>query len=110
MSDAELITGPAPFGDDVRGAAGNHVVLHHGEGLYSCLAHLRRDSVAVEVGQRVDRGEPVGTVGASGHAFGPHVHLHFMDGPDLVTSNPVPIGLAAEEDVFDPQAGQIITA
>lgn len=108
LADSDLVTGPASFDDDNRGAAGNHVVIDHGNQIYSCLAHLRRGSVSVEPGRRVESGESIGAVGASGNAYGPHIHLHFMDGADLVTSNPVLVPLAAEGQRFDPQAGQII--
>jgi murein DD-endopeptidase MepM/ murein hydrolase activator NlpD len=43
---------------------GNLVVLDHGCGVYSVLAHLQR--VTVRVGRNVARGEQVGTVGTSG--------------------------------------------
>lgn len=108
LPDTDMAIGPAPLDGDVTRAAGNHVVINHGAGVFSCLAHLKRSSVRVEEGQVVHRADPVGELGSSGNAFGPHVHLHFMDGPDLVTSNPLPVELDAEGTRFDPQAGQII--
>lgn len=39
---------------------------------------------------------------------GPHLHLHFMDGPDMLTAAALPIALQAEGSTFAPQAGQII--
>lgn len=60
---------------------GNHVVLDHGDGEYSVLAHLRHGSVAVEVGDRVDRGRRLGECGNSGHSSEPHLHYHLQDSP-----------------------------
>jgi hypothetical protein len=54
---------------------GNHVVLRHGDGKHTVYAHLRRFSVSVETGQTVGCGEPLGAVGSSGRATGPHLHF-----------------------------------
>lgn len=51
---------------------GRTVLIDHGYGLSSVYAHLQ-DIVVVE-GQTVSRGEPIGRVGASGRATGPHLH------------------------------------
>lgn len=59
---------------------GNHVVIDHGGGEYSLLAHLRRGSVAVDVGGSVERGERVGECGNSGNSSEPHLHYHMQTG------------------------------
>jgi hypothetical protein len=51
---------------------GNLVLLDHGMGLVSSFLHL--DRVDVVAGQRVARGEPIGTVGTTGRSTGPHLH------------------------------------
>jgi murein DD-endopeptidase MepM/ murein hydrolase activator NlpD len=51
---------------------GNTVVLDHGYGVHSILAHLQRTSV--RTGEVVARGARLGTVGATGRATAPHLH------------------------------------
>ena len=51
---------------------GRTVVLDHGLGVYSLLAHL--EEFTVEPGDRVELGDEVGKVGSTGRSTGPHLH------------------------------------
>jgi murein DD-endopeptidase MepM/ murein hydrolase activator NlpD len=52
--------------------SGNTVVIDHGAGVYSMLAHL--SAIDVEEGHDVTAGQVVGRVGATGRVTGPHLH------------------------------------
>jgi murein DD-endopeptidase MepM/ murein hydrolase activator NlpD len=52
--------------------AGNTVILDHGLGVFSLLAHLSR--IDVQPGAVVARGDVVGQSGATGRVTGPHLH------------------------------------
>jgi len=68
----------APPVADRDNAAGNHVVVSCGD-LNVELAHLRKGSVAVAVGDRIVAGAPIGQVGNSGYSTEPHLHVHAVD-------------------------------
>lgn len=64
------------------GGYGYYVLIDHGNGYHTRYAHLRR--FLVGPGARVARYEPIGEVGASGNATGPHVHYEV-----LLRGNPI---------------------
>jgi len=55
-----------------NGGYGNEVVVDHGGGWKSRVAHLSAFSVGV--GQVVQRGQELGKVGSTGNSSGPHLH------------------------------------
>ncbi len=52
--------------------SGNTVIIDHGFGLFSTLAHLSR--IDVQEGETVTAGQRVGLVGATGRVTGAHLH------------------------------------
>jgi biotin carboxyl carrier protein len=51
---------------------GNLLMIDHGQGLNSAFLHLSR--IDVKVGDVVRKGQPVGLIGMTGRATGPHLH------------------------------------
>ncbi len=51
---------------------GNLLMIDHGMGLNSAFLHASQ--ILVKAGQEVKRGEPIGRIGATGRATGPHLH------------------------------------
>lgn len=58
-----------------QGPYGNLVVINHAEGLQTRYAQLGK--INVKVGQAVNKGQTIGTVGTSGRPSSTEPHLHF---------------------------------
>ena len=83
----------APTGTSVRAAAagvvifagwrnnggGYQVWISHGNNVYTTYNHM--SAISVGAGQRVGRGQQVGRVGATGRAYGSHLHFEVWIGP-----------------------------
>ncbi len=74
---------------------GKLVKIRHPLGFETRYAHL--NSIAVKVGQRVSRGEPIGGMGTTGRSTG--VHLHYEIRRNGQALNPVTF-IDAGQDVF----------
>jgi hypothetical protein len=72
---------------------GNLLMIDHGMGLNSAFLHLSK--ITVHVGERVQRGQPVGLVGMTGRATGPHLHwsMKWRDSriDPLLVAGPMPV-------------------
>jgi septal ring factor EnvC (AmiA/AmiB activator) len=57
---------------------GNLLIVDHGDGVFSLMAHL--DQLQKALGDTVRRGEEVGTVGETGSLKGPYLYFELRDG------------------------------
>ena len=67
-----------------HGSYGKKIVIYHGFGYTTVYAHLYKISVAV--GDEVEKGEVIGTMGNTGRSTGPHLHYEVL--VDGVPNNP----------------------
>lgn len=81
---------PGRINEQPQERIGNFVVMDHGHGEYSLLAHLKNGSVKVRVGQKVTAGQKVGECGNSGNSSGPHLHYGLRGGPSPDQSMSLP--------------------
>jgi len=83
------IRGPAALnGKD----AGNSVRIRHAGGWQTQYSHMKRGSVAVRAGEKVDAGSILGQVGLSGNTEFPHLHFSLrFQGRDIDPFAPEPL-------------------
>ncbi|MGX9356596.1 M23 family metallopeptidase [Roseobacteraceae bacterium S113] len=94
-------------GEDLDGKdCGNGVVIDHGNGWVSQYCHLKRGSVRVGRGARVEAGQAIGEIGLSGRTEFPHLHFAvrkdgqvvdpFSPNPNASCEDPITTTLWAE--------------
>lgn len=73
---------------------GNFVLIEASDGEFTVLAHLRKGSVTVKIGDEVVVGDVIGKCGNSGQSPGPHLHMHVQDRADFPLAQGLPIAFA----------------
>jgi murein DD-endopeptidase MepM/ murein hydrolase activator NlpD len=79
---------------------GNIVQIKHSKDRATVYAHLSR--IDVELGQKVEQGQYIGAVGATGWATGPHLHFEFKVGG--VHQDPLAMSQGSEAGEVSPAA------
>lgn len=93
---------------------GNHVVIDHGNGERSLIAHFRQGTVRVRQGQKVQQGQLLGLCGNSGNSSQPHVHYHLQTGKRFGEGLGLPAFFEGYEadgvrvERGEPQRGQVV--
>ncbi len=87
IADGEVVEVGNP-----SGALGVYAIVQHtvdGERYRSVYAHMQSGSLAVSVGDKVDRGQSLGRVGSTGMSTGPHLHFGILNA-DNEAIDPLP--------------------
>jgi hypothetical protein len=95
---------------------GNSIVVDHGNGEFSMIAHLRRGSVKVKAGDEVKAGQQLGEVGNSGNSPVPHLHFHLQTTSVWFKGEALPapfhdlIVNGKKQALAEPVRGDVVTA
>lgn len=95
------------IGNEGKYAYGKWIAIDHNNGIITLYGHM--SSQLVHMGDKVDTGDKIGLVGATGYATGPHVHFSVFSAEsfELVHSSVVknlmiPIGATVTPSVYLP--------
>jgi len=85
---------PGTVNDNINSSnlAGNYIMIDHLNGEYSLMAHFKKGTIIVSIGDTVTKGQEVGKAGNSGNSTGPHLHYHIQNTPNYLDG----IGLPAQ--------------
>lgn len=94
----------------IEGAQANIVSILHDDGTYAIYAHLNWNSIRVQPGDRVRRGEYIADSGNTGFSSGPHLHFVVIKNADM-RSESVPVTFEGPNGAaIVPERGVSLTA
>lgn len=77
------------YTDTTGSSYGNYIKVKHPNGYYTLYAHLKPNSIKVNVGDFISQGEIIATTGQTGRATAIHLHFEVFN-PDNEKINPEP--------------------
>jgi hypothetical protein len=82
--------GALPQGIGLADLGGNLVIIDIGRGVYASYLHLAPGSPAVQVGDRVTRGQVIGRLGNAGMSSEAHLHFQLQSTPAVFPGDNLP--------------------
>lgn len=67
---------------------GCYVRIKHSNGFYTLYFHMKTDSICVNVGDKVKKGQKIGVIGKTGIATGTHLHFQIDRGSNSSAVDP----------------------
>jgi murein DD-endopeptidase MepM/ murein hydrolase activator NlpD len=95
---------------DTYGSKANVVRILHDDGTYAIYAHLNWNSIRVQPGDVVERGQYIADSGNTGFSTGPHLHFAVVQNAGM-TIRSLPVTFAAgNATAITPSRGMTLTA
>lgn len=80
-------SGTVVYTKESRSGYGNHILINHGNGIWSLYAHMSK--MYVQKGQNVSKNTILGVEGSTGNSTGSHLHLEIRKSESGSQVNPV---------------------
>ena len=81
-----IVTGVQKIGKQY--GTGCYVRLKHDKDLYTLYYHLKSETICVNVGDKVKKGQKLGIIGTTGKSTGVHLHFQIDKGNNSTSINP----------------------
>lgn len=91
-------SGTVTYAGWYNSAAGNKIMINHGNGVVTEYNHIVNGGILVHIGQHVTVGEQIAKVGTTGLSTG--CHLHFQVRVNGATTNPIPFMKARGINIY----------
>lgn len=98
------------FDTSRNGAKANLVRILHDDGTFAVYAHLNWNSIRVQPGDQVDRGEYIADSGNTGFSSGPHLHFVVEKNTGLAMESVPIVFEGRNSSIVTPEVGQNLTA
>lgn len=66
------------YTDNTKADYGNYIKIRHSNGVVTLYAHLKYQSINVEVGDIVEKGDYIALMGNTGNSYGNHLHYEVI--------------------------------
>ncbi len=78
---------------------GNYVEIKQNNGKTALYAHMKYNSIKVNKGDQIQKGDTIGTIGDTGNAYGKHLHLEIKN-ENGVRENPINTLNTTSQDTY----------
>ncbi len=93
-----------------NGAQANLIRILHNDGTYAIYAHLNWNTIRVQPGDTVTRGEYIADSGNTGFSTGPHLHFAVIRNADMRSESVPVVFEGANGTAVVPSSGEALTA
>jgi len=93
---------------DLRRGHNNRILIRHDDGSFAWYAHLQKDSIEVDAGERVAAGQPIARCGNTGNTGNlPHLHFEVFGSRAYSYPDAIPIAFRNVRGPLDARGGLI---